>query len=152
MNITKMTVREIIANFERPTGDKPHEYYDADWDDLCNMANRGYNFYDYTKFAASVKEYFVASWICTDTRVGFSLICLNDEVVALSWQNARKSGKHVEYISKEAYDKLEDFLMTCLDKDDQYTICDMDDDVQIPTGPGIEYRYVKGLQSDDKSV
>lgn len=122
-----MKVRDIIANFTIP---QDNGWYDADWDDLCGGRLDSYG-YDYQKFVNAVKEYHIVSWICTDTRVGLSIIALNGEIVGMGYQSARKSGKDIEYVSKDAYNKLQEFMLTCLPSE-ECSILDMDEEVEFP--------------------
>lgn len=42
-------------------------------------------------------------WICTDTRVGIKFFYLFDKLVAISFQQARKSDEVIEWTSEEAF-------------------------------------------------
>ncbi len=66
-----------------------------------------------------VSKYRYASWICTDTRVGGSIIFLDGEPVAATWQSARKDDERYWWFSAEAAAKMRQRLL----------------DIQIKTAP-----------------
>lgn len=142
-----MKVRDLIANFIAPA-DATWDH--ANWDDLCGMADH-YD-YDYTKFSESVKEHHVVSWICSDTRVGLSLITLHGEVVAMAFKSARKSYKNVEYVSTETFERLKAFMLSCTPPDvsgKNYNVLDMDREVDFPASDEwrkIEITHLKEVE------
>lgn len=68
----------------------------------------GVSYVHYEAFQAAEKLTLVDldTWICTDTKVGFSILCLNGTPVALTWKSARKCDREFAFISEEAGDLL----------------------------------------------
>lgn len=64
-----------------------------------------------------IKECYVpgATWICSDTRVGVSIIFIDDEPVALTTQQARKSDYTIYYIDDLSRIKLNAFCLSVID-------------------------------------
>lgn len=87
------------------------------WAEMESFASLvGINSYDYSEeFSQRVTKEFVASWICTDTRVGLAVYRLDGEVIAVSGQNARKSDEDIEFVSIEAAKKVRDLIISLLE-------------------------------------
>jgi hypothetical protein len=60
-------------------------------------------------------SYWVSKWYCTDTHVGHKVYFLDGEPVAISSQTSRKAKESFEWISKETYKKLRDYVLTFLE-------------------------------------
>ncbi len=76
--------------------------------------------------------YYVSSWHCTDSYVGYRVYFLKDEPVAVSSQLGRKSDENFEWVSKEAYYKVRDYILSLQQNDEQgpyISIANMDEDV-----------------------
>lgn len=73
---------------------------------------------DWNKVNSHLKSYSIYSWLCTDTIVGFYAVYLDDELVAQTFKKARKSSLEIKFISKEAAIKVRDFLLECMQSDD----------------------------------
>ena len=134
-----MNITDILKAF-RPDAD--HERH-ADWETLCEREMSHYSYcYDYDKFSAGVKEYYVYSWICTDTRVGLSVITLHGSTIAIAKQTARKSDKQVEYLSEGSYNQLRNFMHSCVIEDTSYSVIDFEEDFDLTPGVDIEIRHL----------
>lgn len=123
----------------------PQHAYHADWDALCadELSHFSWN-YDYKKFSDAVKEYYVYSWICTDTRVGLSIITLHDIVVAVARQTARKSDKRVAYLTEVHYNQLRDFMRSCVNEEAvTYETLDFEEEISLTPEEGVEIRHLK---------
>lgn len=70
-----------------------------------------------------------ATWICTDTRVGVCVYTFDSEVVAIGSQPARKCSHDIEFVSTEAYHKLRNFYLKCINGDNDITLITMDSEV-----------------------
>lgn len=51
------------------------------------------------------RVYWLKTWYCTDTWVGYRAWFLDDELVAMTYQAGRKYDEEFSWVSKEAYDK-----------------------------------------------
>jgi len=75
-------------------------------------------------------SYWLGNWHCTDTWVGYKVYFLDDEAVAISLQTARKSDEQFEWISREIYYKVRDFVLEYQDKDEYpIDIVDLSEDI-----------------------
>lgn len=107
------------------------------------MAHHAFD-YNYDKFSNAVKEYYVYSWICTDTRVGLSIITLHDIVVAVARQTARKSDKRVAYLTEVHYNQLRDFMRSCVNEEAvTYETLDFEEEISLTPEEGVEIRHLK---------
>jgi len=84
-----------------------------------------------------LKAYHVKTWQCTDTWVGWEAYFLDKELICLSSQNARKSDKDFEFISRESYIKVKDYLLSLTV--DEKTINILDLEFNIPEKYTINY-------------
>lgn len=107
------TLGELLAS-STFTGYPIDTYCDLDADDIEQLLyGRSYGDWEqagchHDRFckAESLTTVCINTWICTDTRVGLEVYCLNGVAFALSWQTGRKSDQHRVLISKEARDRL----------------------------------------------
>lgn len=93
--------------------------------------NFGLSVYWDQEFSERVKQYFITSWICTDTRVGLSVYTLDSQIIAVSHKSARKNNENIDFISVEAKSQMFDLLASLLKKDllkDQLHVPDSIDD------------------------
>lgn len=129
-----MKLREIIENI-----DKSRDKLDgSNWTNLENIAAE-FDIYEYLNDENErLKSYSYAKWLCTDTHVGGMVYFLDDEPVAVSWQDARKSDEIFQWISKETHQKTYDHLLSLttkvLNKPD---IVDLDE--EMDNGFDVDY-------------
>lgn len=79
-----------------------------------------------------LKCYWVGSWLCTDTYVGYRMYFLDDEPIAFSVQNARKSDEKFHWFSEEIATKAKDYLLTLVVEEEyelNVTVCDINQDI-----------------------
>lgn len=128
------TLRELIAKI-----DLNAEY--NDWADKEMFSGAlGLNCWGYDNiFDKAVKRYWLNSWVCTDTRVGTAAYFLNNELVAVSHQQARKSDCVVQFVSNEAANKMREFILS-LEDNPQATLCNLDQEIICTAEAG--YRTV----------
>ena len=69
------------------------------------------------KFEERVHGYWLWRWQCTDTWVGYRVYYMDDEPVCVSWQPARGSSENFEWVSKEVYNKVREFMLELLAED-----------------------------------
>ena len=85
-----------------------------------------------------MKGYYIHVWQCTDTWVGSIAWFLDGEFVYYTFQSARKSSIDYTYASKEAYDKVVDFVLSMLRQDVQEPDL-MDPEDEIPEKFDVSY-------------
>ncbi len=104
----------------------------ADFDELADEFGLS-DWYDYdlTIFDERMKGYYVLNWMCTDQYVGMIAYYLDGDLVGGSYQPARKSHTHYEFVSKEAGYKVRDFLLSMIEKEEhQFKIIDMEEEIE----------------------
>lgn len=87
-----------------------------------------------TKFGQRVKQYYLIKWMCTDTWAGVCAYFFDDELVAMSTQMARKSDTNISFVSKEAAEKIRNFILEILKEEEgepTYNIINPDEEVGI---------------------
>lgn len=96
-----MTWREAIANVAtKPEFDTPCPYA---LQDALGLENEWVD-------CDRIQQKYIASWICTDTRVGLSVYFFDGEPVAVSGQSGRKSREQVEFLSLDAAGRVRNYL------------------------------------------
>lgn len=61
-------------------------------------------------FETQFKVVRLHTWMCTDTRVGYFAHYYNDELIAITYQSARKSDKVWLWVSNETANRIEHIL------------------------------------------
>jgi hypothetical protein len=118
-----MKLRDIIANVQKT---KETEQY------ICidELAQEQFNLSVYNIDQQRLKAYFFFTWLCTDSWVGFRAYFLDNDPVAVSYQSCRKGSEDFEWISKEAYTKTRDFLLSLVEvqEEEDFRLVDLDED------------------------
>jgi len=71
----------------------------------------------YSEDIPYLKAYFTdVNWLCTDDVVGIRAYYFQDELVAISSQPGRKYGEEFEWVSKEAYQKVRQYVADAIAK------------------------------------
>lgn len=119
------TFRELISeiNFEDRTIQT-----DPNWESIL------YEFNIYESFWSNderLKGYYLKVWLCTDTWVGQIAYFLDGEFVYLSTQSARKSDIDIEFVSQESAKKIEKYLRSLIEQENEktFTLLDLDEEV-----------------------
>lgn len=100
-----MKIKDLIVNLDRSESTQT----DIDLDDLACQFNLYSNFkFDYEQ--TRLTSYWVRSWMCTDTWVGYKVYFFDDIPVAFSSQTARKSSEEIEWVSEDAYRKVKEYI------------------------------------------
>jgi hypothetical protein len=130
-----MLLRDLINSVDKSDKFKDQVCLYTFAEEQLNMSL--YNWVEQERFVA----YFVGSWYCTDTFVGYRVYFLDDEPVALSSQLGRKSDENFEWVSLEAYNKVFQFAKTFMDEPEpNITFCNLDEDLaEIGDGYSIKY-------------
>lgn len=66
-------------------------------------------------FGCAMKQVPLNAWMCTDTMVGFYAYYFNDELAAVSWQPARKSGTELFWYSRTQAHTVRSFIRQLAD-------------------------------------
>jgi len=71
-------------------------------------------------------SYYLGNWHCTDSMVGYKVYFFDDKPVAISSQLSRKMYEEIEWISKECYKTVKDYIMSFAEEfEDAPTIVDL---------------------------
>jgi len=109
--MNKVTLKWLIENVDTS---KQNEG-DVKWDDLANL----FNIYDlYWSGSTRLKCYYLKKTYCTDTYVGSMVYMLDGEFVIYSTQSYRKSDINFIFASKEVQNKVHQYLLSLLDKEE----------------------------------
>lgn len=122
-----MKLIDAIKRVDRSKGNS----LDPDYLEFCEELG----ITDYTgwnsEFCKRVQGYYLIKWLCTDTYVGLVAYYLDDEPVAVSMQNARKSDTNYEFINKEAAEKVRIFLLSLQEEETPtFSLMDSDEDIE----------------------
>lgn len=129
-----MKLREIIERVDRSKSNEDEPYYQ----DFASNEFGIYSNLNQPWDEGRLKSYSYAKWLCTDTGVGGRIYFLDDEPVAISWQQARKSSEDIEWISKEARAKVREYLLSLvIVEDDNQDYADLD--VELNDGFHVSY-------------
>lgn len=84
--------------------------------------------------------YFIGNWYSTDSYVGYRVYFLDDEPVAVTSQMGRKCDEDFEWVSKEAYNKVREYVKTFRTDDETEAEIDLVNmDEEISEGYKIEF-------------
>lgn len=107
--------RNSPANVARYEGDLPGD--DPNLPALISKLNINLC-YDWDKeFSSRMRKLWLASWICTDTRVGLAVYELDGRPVAVSTQSARKNDEAIHFLSKESAEQVRKVIFELLCKE-----------------------------------
>jgi hypothetical protein len=68
--------------------------------------------FDYHTFGQRVTTAGLITWLCTDTQVGLYAYYFGNELVAISYQSARKSDLNLFWVSTELREKMREFVLS----------------------------------------
>lgn len=124
-----MRLIDAINNVVLPADrDKFKWSYTADAEAICESLGVSgmWNFPEAVDDA--LRAYPIFNWLCTDEHVGLDALYLNDEPVGCSYRSARKNSYEIEWISKEAANKVRQFILDHADRP-EFKIMDPDQDI-----------------------
>lgn len=81
-----------------------------------------------------LKAYWLGSWQCTDTTVGYKVYFLDDEPVAFSSQSGRKSDEYFKWFGLDNAQKVKEYLLSLLLEEESklnIEVCDLNDELGI---------------------
>lgn len=113
--MTNKTIKDIIALV---TKSEKSDWKLGSWDleDLFpdHVSHLRFNEELESELQNNIKIFHVpsATWICTDTWVGLSVMYFKNEPVAVLFQSARKSGIDIKWLSPDYYKEVISFLYT----------------------------------------
>lgn len=132
-----MNYKKLIENVDKSESNRSDV-------DLMQLGEREFDKYDIPWLnhdQTPLKSYWYARWICTDTWVGGLLYFFEDEFVALSWQSARKSYEEFYWVSKEAYEKVGNYLESIRQVEHHMSTVNFLEDLEEEIHDGYQISY-----------
>lgn len=134
-NLTKepMKLKDIILNIDKSSRG------DVDIDKVAEEFGMCGDFMDqYCGIGGGkrLQAYFYVKWYCTDTVVGGRVYFLDNEPVAVSWQDGRKSDENFDWIDKESVHK---YLLSLSSDMVEFDNDEIDMDEELGDGHTVEY-------------
>ncbi len=122
-----MDLKQLILN----TKISPENECYVNFDTIASAVGLSYYGFNGDDQKELVGYWTQAKWYCTDSWVGIRAYNLNGELVCVSSQVGRKYPQEFEWVSKEAYDKTRDFILTKIKQQetDMPTLLDWNTDV-----------------------
>lgn len=107
--IKNITLREAIRTVLKDEGNSDTPSFEKFNEEMGFQ----YSDYDYDKFVAQLKGYWLTRHLCTDTWVGCMVWFLDNEPVCVTNQSGRKSDMTFKFLSMEAHAKVRQYVMDC---------------------------------------
>lgn len=108
-----MTIREIVQRVN-----KVIEFEDTI--EMCDFAEKAFDLYIGSDWYEQTRllSYYIGDWDCSGYRVGYRVYFFDDKPVAVSSKLGRKMSEEFEWLTKEDYYMVRNYVMTFA----QYTI------------------------------
>lgn len=108
-----MTIREIVQRVN-----KVKEFEDTI--EICDFAEKAFDLYIGSDWYEQTRllSYYIGDWDCSGYRVGYRVYFFDDKPVAVSSKLGRKMSEEFEWLTKEDYYMVRNYVMTFA----QYTI------------------------------
>ena len=119
-----MNIIEIIERLDKSEGNK-------DWIDTSKIGQEvGIFDMDYVQ-QERLTAYWVGSWMCTDTVVGYKVYLLDGEPMAFSTQTARKSDEVFYWLSQEKGESVRSYLLSLKEEEEssQFNLINLEEDL-----------------------
>jgi hypothetical protein len=98
-----------------------------------------------------LKSYWIGSWYCTDSHVGYKMYFLDDEPVAFSIKKGRKCDEDIHWFSRDVAIKVRDYVTTLLceeDIEENFILCDINGDI----GDSYKIQYGSQIMHNSKAT
>lgn len=118
-----MLIKDIVNKI-----DKNHKVNFLDFYSFCEKQFGLYltNYDDSDRLEA----YWIGSWYCTDTYVGYKVYLFDDKPVAISFQPARKSCECIEWLSEEDYKNVLKYAKSfCEEENADFVLANLNEDL-----------------------
>ena len=125
-----MKIKDLIKNVNK-TKQFEDKIFIGDFAEKAFDLQYIQNWDDQTRLIA----YYLGNWYCTDSCVGYKIYFFDDKPVAVSSQLGRKCTEEIEWISKEDFKTVKDYIMSFAEEfEDSPSIVDLEQDF------GTEYK------------
>lgn len=101
-----MTIAEIVHKVN-----KTKEFEDTI--EMCDFAEKAYNLYIGSNWHEQTRliAYYIGDWQCSEYRVGYRVYFFDNKPVAISSKLGRKMSEDFEWLSKEDYHMVRNYVM-----------------------------------------
>lgn len=139
--MTKYTIQDAISKIDKTN----HKFKNnIDFEELYSLLNLEFYSYSYdneieNEFNDLFEAYYVpdATWCCTDTWVGLSVLFFKNEAVAILNQSGRKSDLNINFfniikkneVTRELLNMYEKYQFNNYDKDNSNEFVELSEDV-----------------------
>ena len=117
-----MTIREIVHKVN-----KTKEFEDTI--EMCDFAGKAFNLHIGNNWYEQPRllSYYIGDWQCSEYRIGYKVYFFDNKPVAISRKLGRKMPEEFEWLSKQDYHMVRNYVMTFA----QYTIplADLDEEL-----------------------
>lgn len=129
-----MKIKELIQNINF---ENKKLQTDPSWEELFELFNLNNLYWSDNE---RLKAYFIRTWYCTDTWVGWRAYFLDGEFIAFSTQTGRKMGENFQFPDNESALKLKEYLKSLIEEQEDPINFDLLDLEQVvPNQFRIEY-------------
>lgn len=138
-----MNFNEIARRLDRSPGNECYV-------DVMDIASELGIDLDYAE-QERLKAYWVGNWYCTDTYVGYRMYYLDNEPVCFSIQKGRKCDEEFRWFSEEAAQKVQEYLLSLVVKeDDELNIDLLDSDQDV--GDSFKIQFSGQMLKSDNAL
>lgn len=87
-----------------------------------NIRDLSYGNFDEDEFDRRLSMYWLETWICTDTRVGYAAVYFDNLLVALFKQKGRKWDKEFDFINTVVVTCVQKFIQSIIEYGDSFSL------------------------------
>lgn len=99
---------------------------------IYEIAENEFNIFniDYNIEQTRLTCFWLGNWYCTDSYVGYKIYFFDDKPVGVTIQEGRKDSEHFEWLSKESYKIVKQYILTFLieQEDERFIITDLEEE------------------------
>lgn len=121
--MAKINLIEALKRVDKSTSNSPP------WEEVCEDLNISYSYQLEIDEDTRLKCFPVIQWCCTDTWVGLEALYLDDELVGMTWQEARRSTIDIKWISQEAANKTRNYILSLTPIPDSIALIGADEEI-----------------------
>lgn len=100
---------------------------------IYEIGEKEFNLYnlDYNIIQDKLISFWLGNWYCTDSYVGYKVYFFDNKPVAVSSQTGRKMDEKIEWLSKESYKLVKEYVLTFLieQEDESFKLVDLEEEV-----------------------
>jgi len=130
-----MTLKEAIDKIDKTN---PKNEDSPSWGELFYEVFKTHD--SFWSDDTRLKSYWVKVWYCTDSYVGIKAYFLDEELVCISDKVARKDSEDFEFVSKETFKKVKEYLKSLIQEtEEEDCICLIDFEQEMGENYTVSY-------------